>query len=111
MIYNVACKATYCVVNNKPIEIFKDPKTVTGTPKKSHRGLIMVELVTTPENPIPHFAVRDRVTAEEEASEANQLKTVFEDGKLVIEYTLAEIRETRRKAVHAIVSAQFQPSK
>lgn len=51
--------------------------------------------------------VRDRVTAEEEASEANQLKTVFEDGKLVTEYTLAEIRETRRKAVHAIVSAQF----
>ena len=67
----------------------------------------MVELVTTPENPIPHFAVRDRVTAEEEASAANQLKTVFEDGNLVTEYTLAEIRDTRRKAVHAIVSAQF----
>lgn len=107
MIYNVACKATYCVVNNKPIEIFKDPKTVTGTPKKSHRGLIMVELVTTPENPIPHYVVRDRITPEEEQSDDNQLKTVFEDGKLVIEYSLAEIRDTRRQAVHNIVSAQF----
>ena len=67
----------------------------------------MVELVTTPENPIPHYVVRDRVTTEEESSEANQLKTVFEDGKLVTEYTLAEIRDTPRKAVHAIVSAQF----
>ena len=67
----------------------------------------MVELVTTPENPIPHYVVRDRVTAEEEASEANQLKTVFEDGKLIIEYSLAEIRDTRRQAVHNIVSAQF----
>lgn len=67
----------------------------------------MVELVTTPENPIPHYVVRDRITAEEEASEANQLKTVFEDGKLVTEYTLAEIRDTRRQAVHNIVSAQF----
>lgn len=37
-----ACKATWCSVNGKSIEIFKDPKTVTGTPKKSHRGLIMV---------------------------------------------------------------------
>lgn len=67
----------------------------------------MVERVTTPENPIPHYVVRDRVTPEEEQSDDNQLKTVFEDGKLVTEYTLAEIRETRRKAVHAIVYAQF----
>lgn len=99
----IACKSTYCEVNGVGIEIYKDPKTVCGMPKKSHRGLIMVELDPVTNKYVP----KDRVTPEEEASDANQLKTVFENGKLVKEYTLAEIREIRRKAVHDIVTAQF----
>ena len=93
-----ACKATWCKVDNKQIEIFKDPKTVTGTPKKSHRGLIMV---VKDEN--GNYKPIDRVSAEDEASDKNELKTVFEDGKLVKEFTLAEIRKTRQDAVHKLL--------
>ena len=93
-----ACKATWCSVNGKSIEIFKDPKTVTGTPKKSHRGLIMV---VKDEN--GNYKPIDRVSIEDEASDKNELKTVFEDGKLVKEFTLAEIRKTRQDAVHKLL--------
>lgn len=93
-----ACKATWCAVNGKSIEIFKDPKTVTGTPKKSHRGLIMV---VKDEN--GNYKPIDRVSIEDEASDKNELKTVFEDGKLVKEFTLAEIRKTRQDAVHKLL--------
>ena len=45
----------------------------------------------------------DRVSIEDEASDKNELKTVFEDGKLVKEFTLAEIRKTRQDAVHKLL--------
>ena len=93
-----ACKATWCSVNGNSIEIFKDPKPVTGTPKKSHRGLIMV---VKDEN--GNYKPIDRVSIEDEASDKNELKTVFEDGKLVKEFTLAEIRKTRQEAVHKLL--------
>lgn len=47
-VFGFAMKATYGVVRgpknfgNKPIEIFKDPKTDTDNLKKSHRGLCVV---------------------------------------------------------------------
>ena len=94
----IACKSTWCKVDGKPIEIFKDPKTVCGMPKKSHRGLIMV---VKDEN--GNYKPIDRVSIEDEASDKNELKTVFEDGKLVKEFTLAEIRKTRQDAVHKLL--------
>jgi nicotinamide phosphoribosyltransferase len=97
----LACKATFCIVNGKSIEIYKDPKTVTGTPKKSHRGLIRV--VTDEDG---KYHVIDRCTLEEEEND-NELKTVFEDGKLVREFTFEEIRQTRRKAVLESLAAQL----
>lgn len=84
-----AMKATYCEIEGVGKPIFKDPKTVTGMPKKSHRGLLMV--VRDGEE----VKVVDNVTREQEASEANELKTVFRNGELVKETTLAEIRELR----------------
>lgn len=98
-----ACKATWCSVNGKHIEIYKDPKTVTGTPKKSHRGLLMV---VKDEN--SKYKPVDRVTPEDEASDKNELKTVFEDGKLVREFTLAEIRKTRQDAVHKLLDGTIE---
>lgn len=96
-----AMKATYCVVDGKPIEIFKDPKTVCGTPKKSHRGLIRVI-----KNSDGVYLPIDRCSVEEEENE-NELKTVFENGKITKEFTLNEIRETRKQLVYNIVSKQF----
>ena len=57
--------------------------------KKSLRGLIKVV------NDGNTIKAIDRVTAEEESAPDNLLLTVFEDGKLVREVTLDEIRKTR----------------
>lgn len=78
-----AMKATWCQVNGEGREIFKDPKTDDGT-KKSLKGLICVQ-----DDGNKYVAV-DQLTKEQE--ERGYLQTVFEDGKLVKEWTLSEIR-------------------
>lgn len=78
-----AMKATWCQVNGESREIFKDPKTDSGT-KKSLKGLIMVDKVNN------KYVAVDQVTKEKE--ETGYLTTVFEDGKLLKDYTLQEIR-------------------
>lgn len=86
-------KATYCEIDGVGKEIFKDPKTVTasGMTKKSLRGLIAVKQTAGKE-----LIAVDQVSPEEEADEStNMLKTVFEDGKIVRETTLDEIRKRR----------------
>ena len=79
-----AMKATWCQVNGEGREIFKDPKTDNGV-KKSLKGLICVQ---KDENG-KYFAI-DQVTPEMEAQ--GELQTVFEDGRLMKDWTLAEIR-------------------
>ena len=97
-----AMKATYCEIDGVGKEIYKDPKTVTGMPKKSHRGLLMV----VEEN--GQFKVIDRVTKEQESGKEqessfkNELQTVFKDGKLVKEVTLSDIRKVRDNYINSI---------
>lgn len=79
----MAIKATYGIVNDTPIEVFKDPVSDDGM-KKSAKGLIRVDLVGG------EYVYTDCATPEQEAG--GELKTVFLDGKLVREHTLAEIR-------------------
>lgn len=83
--YGFAMKATYCEVNGESREIFKQPKT--DSKKNSARGLLYVE--STPNG----YKLHDRVTREKESSPSNALKTVFEDGALLQNMTLAKIRE------------------
>ena len=78
-----AMKATWCQVNGEGREIFKDPKTDDGT-KKSLKGLICVQ------GDGDKYVAEDQVTKEQE--ERGYLQTVFEDGKLVKEWTLSQIR-------------------
>ena len=78
-----AMKATWCQVNGEGREIFKDPKTDDGT-KKSLKGLICVQ------GDGDKYVAEDQVTKEQE--EKGYLQTVFEDGKLVKEWTLSLIR-------------------
>lgn len=78
-------KATWCEIEGEPLDIFKDPKTDSGT-KKSAKGLLRVEK----EN--GRFVLYDQQTPEQEAQ--GELKVVFEDGKLIKEYTLEEVRAT-----------------
>ncbi|MBD5367232.1 MAG: nicotinate phosphoribosyltransferase [Bacteroides sp.] len=79
-----AMKATWCQVNGEPREIFKSPKTDTGM-KKSLKGLIRVD---TDENGV--YYATDCVSKEQEAGGC--LETIFENGKLVKETSLKEIR-------------------
>lgn len=68
------------------IPIFKDPVTDDGT-KKSMRGLIRLYMNETTKE----LEAQDMCTWEEE--EDSYLETVFEDGQLIIDQTLTQIRE------------------
>jgi len=77
-------KATYGEVNGEGRPIFKDPKTDDGT-KKSAKG--MIKLSGTPTEV---KRMEDMVSPQEEKE--GLLKTVYLDGKIIKETTLAEIR-------------------
>ncbi|MGH1338536.1 MAG: nicotinate phosphoribosyltransferase [Aureispira sp.] len=81
--FGFAMKATYGEVDGVGREIFKDPITDDGT-KKSAKGLIKI----TQENGA--YILHDQVSWEEE--QQGELKEVFRDGKLLIDWSLAEIR-------------------
>lgn len=100
----LAMKATYFELDENPNgkAIFKDPKTVTGTPKKSHKGLLQVNWSIDEQR----YFVKDQCTHEEE--ENSCLETVFENGKLCIEHTLEEIREVRCAFAHNAVIKQLE---
>jgi nicotinamide phosphoribosyltransferase len=82
--FGFAMKATYGEVNGKGREIFKDPITDDGT-KKSAKGLMKIEF----EN--GSYKLIDQATWEQEKQ--GELKEVFRDGKLLIDQSLAEIRQ------------------
>lgn len=77
--YGFAMKATYGEVNHIGKEIYKDPKTDSGL-KKSAKGLLQVK----------DGKLKDQCTWEEESQ--SDLQTVFLDGKLIKDFTLAEVR-------------------
>lgn len=76
-----AMKATYGIVDGKPVDIFKNPKTDDGV-KKSAKGLLRVN---------EDYTLSEGVSVEEEKQ--GLLETVYKDGKIVKEYSLSEIRK------------------
>jgi nicotinamide phosphoribosyltransferase len=86
--YGFAMKATYGEVNGEARNIFKDPKTDDGT-KKSAKGLMQVTEVNGT------IVMKDQCTWGEEKQ--GLLKTVFENGKIVNEQSLSEIRSRINK--------------
>lgn len=85
-----AMKATWCCINGKHKPIFKSPKTDNGI-KKSLKGLLSV----VKEN--GKYKVYDNVSPEEEYQSC--LEIVFEDGKIVRDWSLNEVRENVRKTI------------
>lgn len=85
-----AVKATWSQVNGKHIDMFKDPKTVIGMSKKSLRGLIKIY-----KNDNGELYAIDKIKYNDYIQDDtnNMLRTVFKDGKLINETTLAEIRQ------------------
>ena len=88
--FGFAMKATYGEVDGVGRDIFKAPKTDDGT-KKSAKGLMQVYR----DPATGKLALKDQCTWEEEGK--GELKTVFKDGQLMVDWTLAEIRERVKK--------------
>lgn len=82
--FGFAMKATSGVVNGERRDIFKDPKTDSGT-KTSAKGLLRVE------------SEGDTLVLHDQQSEVEEdqgaLEVVFLDGKLVKPVSLAEVRQ------------------
>ncbi|MFL9482838.1 nicotinate phosphoribosyltransferase [Chitinophagaceae bacterium LWZ2-11] len=88
--FGFAMKATYGEVAGVGRDIFKDPKTDDGT-KKPAKGLMQVYR----NKETGKLTLKDQCTWEEEAQ--GELKTVFKDGKLMVDWTLQEIRDRVKK--------------
>ena len=82
--FGFAMKATYGEVNEIGQEIFKDPITDDGT-KRSKKGLLKVTRHANGE-----LTCQDQCNKHDEGH--GELKTVFLDGKLLINDTLDNIR-------------------
>ena len=89
--FGFAMKATYGEVNGEGRPIFKDPKTDDGT-KKSAKGMIKLSGTNA-------FVekMEDMVTTEQESQ--GLLQTVYLNGKIIKENTLAEIRSLLKKQI------------
>ena len=87
-----AMKATFGIVNGETREIFKDPATDKGGCKKSAKGLIAVHL-----HKDGVLRAHDQTTWDDVMD--CEYESVFRNGELRREHTLAEIRER--------VSSQF----
>lgn len=88
--FSVAIKATYGIVNEKEIMIFKDPATDRGRGngfKKSQKGLCFVY-----EDEAGELCYKDEYL-KDTLPEGNMLETVFRDGKFIKEYLLNDIRQ------------------
>ena len=84
-----AVKATSVVKAGERLAIFKDPKT--DSKKKSAKGLLKIDRVNG------ELTLFDDVTEQEEAQ--GLLEVVFEDGKIIKETTLSEIRSVIDKQI------------
>ena len=82
--FGIAMKATFGIIDDKKLMIYKDPKTDTSKLKKSHKGCCRV------------YEENGELKCEDgfmEMSQDSLLTTVFKDGKLVKEDTFMDIRE------------------
>ena len=82
-----AVKATYAIVNGEGRNLFKNPKTDDGT-KKSATGKVAV--TTDPRT--GEFKLIEK--AESWQVENSRIQPVWEDGKFIKEFSLADVRRT-----------------
>lgn len=89
--YGIAIKATYCEVNGKPTPIFKAPKEADF--KKSPKGMCAVY-----KDSEGNYTYKDGFDSETiKLEKDNMLKPIFEDGKILKQYTLSEVRHNLHK--------------
>ena len=97
--FGFALKTTYGVVNGKELLLYKDPITDDGT-KKSQKGMVAVGHEV--DGSIIYF---DKLNKKEKKkwAKGDMLQPVFEDGKLLKDWTLEEIRQTVRNQKPCLV--------
>lgn len=84
--FSSCIKATYCEIDHKPYPIFKNPKE--GGFKKSQKGCCLVY-----KNDNGELCYKDEYTWEEASCNSKQeLKAIFRDSELLIDDSLANIR-------------------
>jgi nicotinamide phosphoribosyltransferase len=81
--FGQAFKATYCEIDGTPVNVYKQPKTDSS--KNSAKGLLRVEKIDN------NYIVHQEQTWGE--YQMGELTTVFKDGVLIKQTTLAEIRQ------------------
>lgn len=93
--FGCAMKATYAVVNNKQVQIYKAPKTDGDGFKKSHKGLVFVEKTED------GFKATDGLTTDGFVKMLNDhkdaMRMVFHNGNLFNEERFTTIRERLEK--------------
>uniref|UniRef100_A0A0B6ZJ93 Nicotinamide phosphoribosyltransferase n=1 Tax=Arion vulgaris TaxID=1028688 RepID=A0A0B6ZJ93_9EUPU len=77
-----AYKCSYAVINRKEINVFKNP--ITDSEKKSKKGHLTLELQDG------NFITRQEGTGD---ASKDVLQVVFENGKLIKDFTFSEVRE------------------
>lgn len=82
--FGFAIKATYAKVNGEGRNLFKEPKTDSGT-KKSAKGLLALDLDENGD-----YVLIQEATVEQMNN--SKLNTVFHNGNLIEEYSLETIR-------------------
>ncbi len=89
--HGIAMKSTYCEVNGKGIDIYKDPKTDDGT-KKSAKGLLMVSRSGN------IYELHDQCTPKQERRGC--LETVFKNG---VEGEQVHFNEIRQRIIDELL--------
>lgn len=89
--FSSCIKATYCEIDDKPFQIFKNPKD--GGFKKSQKGCCVV--VKGSDDKLIYVDGRtwEEAHVSGENAKVNLLQPVFKDGQLIKEQSLAEIRD------------------
>lgn len=91
----IAIKSTYCEVDGESRDIYKDPVTDSGM-KRSAKGLLRVDLIDN------EYVLRDSVSKDEEKE--GELITVYENGKLLVDHTLQQIRDRLTMTLYYITA-------
>ena len=97
--FGYAMKATYVEINGKGIDIFKDPATDPNKMKKSQKGRVAVvkfKSILDKDANGGTLEVVDQLTDFELNVVIDELVTVFEDGELLVDESLADIRARLR---------------
>lgn len=86
--FGFAVKATYAMIDGEEKMLFKDPKTDPG--KRSQRGMVAVVNV---DGELHYEDNLNQKQYDSNFADIDQLEVIFEDGKLMRDETLKEIRE------------------